>query len=191
MDIQYISKLLTTAQVSENFQIQTPNVIEACKKGRLTENEAVLTAVGWLIEPHGAARLWPKRVITIEIEVSKLLKGNFYPQNKFIDKVKDDVYEILSAERKKSCRFEDAENNFYIKFKDVTLIGYKSKDAENIFIKDICALKDITLLVSPRGLENEVYREVYQSRIEAQDRIDSFKDCDGWAKFENAIDEIS
>ena len=55
--IHDVEKLLTTAEVSEQFIIEQSNVLEACKRGRLTEDEAVATSIGWLDTPEGAARL--------------------------------------------------------------------------------------------------------------------------------------
>ncbi|WP_378956002.1 hypothetical protein [Pelosinus sp. sgz500959] len=54
-------KYLSAGQVAELYGINRSSVITACNKGRMNDNEAVNTVLGWLITPSGAERLWGDR----------------------------------------------------------------------------------------------------------------------------------
>jgi hypothetical protein len=191
MELNDIKKLLTTAEIAENFNVETTNVLEACKKKRLNENEAVETAVGWLITPEGAARLWNKRESIVDVMEQKL-KGKKWVRSMVLKYAEKAVLDGLGTERKRKCILSIyKKKHLSIQFKDKTLIVFNGSDKKNMFeVEAVSELKDTIILVSPRGLENEVYRETYPTKFEAQQRINSFENTDGWAKFENAIDNI-
>jgi hypothetical protein len=58
-------KFLSAGQVAEIYGINRSSVITACNKGRMNEDEAVNTVIGWLISPSGAERLWGNRIVEI------------------------------------------------------------------------------------------------------------------------------
>jgi hypothetical protein len=59
---QTIASWLSPKQVSDLYHIARQNVVMACKIGKFTENEAVKTSLGWLIDPDAANRLWQGRI---------------------------------------------------------------------------------------------------------------------------------
>lgn len=191
MELNDIKRLLTTAEVAENFNIETANVLEACKRKRLDEDEAVETAIGWLITPEGAARLWQKRVSIVD-EIAEKLKGKKWIRSMVLKYAEKDILDGLGTERKRKCILSmDEERHLTIQFKDITLVVYNGSEKKNMFeVEAVSELKDTVILVSPRGLNNEVYRETYPTKFEAQKRINSFENTGGWAKFENPIDNI-
>lgn len=184
-----VSKLLSTAAVSEQYSIATVNVLEACKKGRLTEDEAVLTSVGWLITPEGAARLWSHRN-TIERIVTDALMGKTWPKETAVEEAQKTILPLLSIERKRHFVLSmKRANKMLIEFKDKTLAVYSDADDDALFhVAHIEPIKKTTLYTCPRGREGEVYREIYDTPYEAEQRIHSFDDEPGWAKYANECD---
>ena len=184
--IHDVAKLLSTAAVSEQYSIATVNVLEACKKGRLTEDEAVLTSVGWLITPEGAARLWSHRT-TIESIVTDALMGKTWPEEKAVEEARKTILPLLSIERKRHFVITmKRAHKMLLEFKDKTLAVYSdAKDYASFHVAHVEHIEKMTLYTCPRGKEGEVYREIYDTPYEAEQRIRSFDDEPGWAKYEN------
>lgn len=60
--INEIKTWLSTVQTGKTYRLNKASVLTACKAGRFSEDEAVETAIGWLISPSGAERLWGYRL---------------------------------------------------------------------------------------------------------------------------------
>ena len=183
--IQDVSKLLSTAEVSEQFEIATTNVFTACINHRLTEDEAVETAVGWFITREGAERLWKPRQ-RIEDFLQEKFMGQTWPRDNLLQLATKEVRSVLTAERKRKCRFEllDADR-LQVEFKDKRVIFYNdSTDGHNFHVCSVSPVQETTIYTSPRGREDEVFRESYTTPYEAQKRIESFKYSNGWATLE-------
>ena len=181
--IQDVSKLLSTAEVSEQFEIATTNVFTACINHRLTEDEAVETAVGWFITREGAERLWKPRQ-RIEDFLQEKFMGQTWPRDNLLQLATKEVRSVLTAERKRKCRFELLDKNrLQVEFKDKRVIFYNdSTDGHSFHVCGVSPVQETTIYTSPRGREDEVFRESYSTPYEAQKRIDSFHGSDGWAK---------
>lgn len=61
MNPQEFKNWLSNTQVAEKYKLARQNVLLACKSNRFSEDEAVETSLGWLINPAGAERLWGDR----------------------------------------------------------------------------------------------------------------------------------
>lgn len=179
-----VAKLLSTAAVSEQYSVATVNVLDACKKGRLTEDEAVLTSVGWLITPEGAARLWSHRN-TIESTVTDALMGETWPKEQAVEEARQTIFPLLSIERKRHFVLSMKHaRKMLIEFKDKTLAVYSdAEDAASFHVAHVEPIEKTTLYTCPRGREGEVYREIYDTPYEAEQRIRSFDDEPGWSKY--------
>lgn len=182
--IHDVEKLLSTAEVSEQFIIEQSNILASCKRGRLSEDEAVETSVGWLITPDGAARLWQPRE-TIEDTIRKALQDKTWPTNDLEACIKETVIPLLSTERRRRCKITlMGPHKVILTFKDVSLAIYDDfADADKFHVAAVSPLKDTTIYSCPRGVENEIFRETYPTPYEAQQRIDSFKGQEDWARF--------
>jgi hypothetical protein len=190
--IEDVKKLLTTAEVAEKFQIEPTNVFAACKDNRLTEDEAVNTPRGWLITPDGAARLWKPRPSIVQ-ELSDHFVGKKWIWSMLASSAKKDIVSMLTTERKRKCviNINKDRTHFSVEFKDTTVYFYNVSDKKNMFeVGAVSEAKETSILVSPRGLDDEVYKETYPSLYEAQKRIDSFAEGNGWAKLESNEDSI-
>ena len=190
--IQDLNKLLSTAEVSEQFEIATTNVFSACINHRLTENEAVETAVGWFITREGAERLWKPRQ-SIENFLEENFMGKTWPRENLLQQATKEVRAILTAERKRKCRFEllDADR-LQVEFKDKRVIFYNdSTDGHSFHVCSVSPVQETAIYTSPRGREDEVFRESYSTPYEAQQRIDSFQDSEGWAKLADESQQYS
>ena len=185
-----VAKLLSTAAVSEQYSVATVNVLDACKKGRLTEDEAVLTSVGWLITPEGAARLWSHRN-TIESTVTDALMGKTWPKEQAVEEARQTILPLLSIERKRHFVLSMKHaRKMLIEFKDKTLAVYSdAEDDASFHVAHVEPIEKTTLYTCPRGREGEVYREIYDTTYEAEQRIRSFDDEPGWAKYANECNE--
>ena len=185
--IQDVSKLLSTAEVSEQFEIATTNVFTACINHRLTEDEAVETAVGWFITREGAERLWKPRQFIEDFLRDKFM-GKTWPREDLLNTASKEIRAELTTERKRKCRFEllDADR-LQVEFKDKRVIFYNdSTDGHSFHVCSVSPVQETTIYTSPRGREDEVFRESYSTPYEAQQRIDSFQDSEGWAKPANS-----
>lgn len=122
--IHDVEKLLSTAEVSEQYIIEQSAVLTSCKRGRLSEDEAVETSVGWLITPEGAARLWLPRE-SIEDIIRRALQGKTWPVNDLENCIKETVKPLLGTERRRRCKItlRDAKK-VSLTFKDMSLIIY-------------------------------------------------------------------
>jgi|GEM_PF-2689823 hypothetical protein len=181
--IQDVSKLLSTAEVSEQYEVATTNVFSACVKHRLTEDEAVETAVGWFITREGAERLWKPRQFIEDFLRDKFM-GKTWPREDLLQLATKEVRAVLTAERKRKCRLEllDADR-LQVEFKDKRVIFYNdSTDGHNFHISDVSPVQETFIYTSPRGRKDEVFRESYPTPYEAQQRIDSFHGSKGWAE---------
>ena len=189
--IHDVAKLLRTAEVAEQFCIETSNVLEACKSGRLTEDEAVLTSVGWLITPDGAARLWPRRP-TIESTLRDALVGKTWPMAQLVDAAKEDILPLIGTERKRHLVLTIANaRKLLVEFKDKTVVFYSdAEDAATFHVAHVAPIELTSIYVSPRGIDGEVYRETYDTPYEAEQRIHSFDDAPGWAKIVTKSEQI-
>ena len=190
--IQDLNKLLSTAEVSEQFEIATTNVFSACINHRLTEDEAVKTAVGWFITREGAKRLWKPRQ-SIEDFLNENFLGHTWPREDLLNTASKEVRAVLTAERKRKCRFTllDA-NRLQVEFKDKRVIFYNnSTDVHSFHISGISPVQETTIYTSPRGRKDEVFRESYHTPYEAQQRIDSFHGSEGWAELAEKSNEYS
>ena len=187
--IHDVAKLLRTAEVAEQFCIETSNVLEACKSGRLTEDEAVLTSVGWLITPDGAARLWPRRP-TIESTLRDALVGKTWPMAQLVDAAKEDILPLIGTERKRHLVLTIANaRKLLVEFKDKTVVFYSdAEDAATFHVAHVASIEPTSVYVCPRGIADEVYQETYATPYEAEQRIRSFDDEPGWAKYANECD---
>lgn len=182
--IHDVEKLLSTAEVSEQYIIEQSNVLESCKRGRFTEDEAVETSVGWLITPEGAARLWQPRE-TIEDTIRKALQDKTWPTNDLEAGIKETVIPLLSTERRRRCKITlMGPHKVILTFKDVSLAIYDdSADADKFHVAAVSPIKDTIIYSCPRGIETEIFRETYPTPYEAEQRISSFKGEQGWARF--------
>ena len=189
--IHDVAKLLGTAEVAEQFCIETSNVLEACKSGRLTEDEAVLTSVGWLITPDGAARLWPRRP-TIESTLRDALVGKTWPMAQLVDAAKEDILPLIGTERKRHLVLTIANaRKLLVEFKDKTVVFYSdAEDAATFHVAHVAPIELTSIYVCPRGIDGEVYRETYDTPYEAEQRIHSFDDAPGWAKIVTKSEQI-
>lgn len=181
--IQDVSKLLSTAEVSEQFEVATTNVFSACVKHRLTEDEAVETAVGWFITREGAERLWKPRQFIEDFLRDKFI-GKTWPREDLLNTASKEIRADLTTERKRKCRFEllDADR-LQVEFKDKRVIFYNdSTDGHSFHISGVSPVQETFIYTSPRGRKDEVFREAYPTPYEAQQRIDSFHGSDGWAE---------
>ncbi|MGQ9699376.1 MAG: hypothetical protein ACUVRO_15455, partial [Armatimonadota bacterium] len=61
LDVIRSGHLLTASQVAHEYGLTKRAVTMAANEGKLTEHEAVLTPLGWLISRAGAERLWGRR----------------------------------------------------------------------------------------------------------------------------------
>ena len=157
--IHDVAKLLRTAEVAEQFCIETSNVLDACKSGRLTEDEAVLTSVGWLITPDGAARLWPRRP-TIESTLRDALVGKTWPMAQLVDAAKEDILPLIGTERKRHLVLTIANaRKLLVEFKDKTVVFYSdAEDAATFHVAHVAPIELTSIYVCPRGIDGEVYR---------------------------------
>lgn len=190
--IQDVSKLLSTAEVSEQFEVATTNVFSACVKHRLTEDEAVETAVGWFITREGAERLWKPRQFIEDFLRDKFI-GKTWPREDLLNTASKEIRADLTTERKRKCRFEllDADR-LQVEFKDKRVIFYNdSTDGHSFHVCSVSPVQETTIYTSPRGREDEVFRESYSTPYEAQQRIDSFQDSEGWAKLADESPQYS
>ena len=189
--IHDVAKLLRTAEVAEQFCIETSNVLEACKSGRLTEDEAVLTSVGWLITPDGAARLWPRRP-TIESTLRDALVGKTWPMAQLVDAAKADILPLIGTERKRHLVLTIANaRKLLVEFKDKTVVFYSdAADNTTFHVAHVAPIEPTSIYVCPRGIDGEVYRETYDTPYEAEQRIHSFDDAPGWAKIVTKSEQI-
>ena len=181
--IQDVSKLLSTAEVSEQFEVATTNVFSACVKHRLTEDEAVETAVGWFITREGAERLWKPRQFIEDFLRDKFM-GKTWPREDLLNTASKEIRADLTAERKRKCRIDllDADR-LQVEFKDKRVIFYNdSNDDHSFHISGVSPVQETFIYTSPRGRKDEVFREAYPTPYEAQQRIDSFHGSDGWAE---------
>lgn len=181
--IQDFYKLLSTAEVSEQYEIATNNVLYACLNHRLTKDEAVETAVGWYITREGAERLW-KRRRTIADDLRDEFQGKEWPRDNILKQAAKEIRAILTVERKRKCRIEllDADR-LQVEFKDVRVIFYNdSNDGHTFHIGEVSPIQETIIYSSPRGRKDEIFRESYPTPYEAQKRIESFAGSDGWAE---------
>ena len=185
--IHDIEKLLSTAEVSEQFIIEQSKVLEACTSGRFTKDEAVETSIGWLITPEGAARLWQPRE-SIEDMIRKALTGKSWPADSVEKGIKETVKPLLSTERRRRCKVtQENPSKVVITFKDVSLAAYADPaDTGQFRVIAVSPLKDTVIYSCPRGIKNEIFRETYPTPYEAQQRIDSFQGQEGWAQYPEA-----
>ena len=193
--IQDVSKLLSTAEVSEQFEVATTNVFSACVKHRLTEDEAVETAVGWFITREGAERLWKPRQFIEDFLRDKFI-GKTWPREDLLNTASKEIRADLTTERKRKCRFEllDADR-LQVEFKDKRVIFYNdSTDGHSFHISGVSPVQETVIYTSPRGRKDEVFRESYPTPYEAKRRIDSFQGSEGWAtlkdEYTNSIKPI-
>ncbi len=182
--IHDVEKLLSTAEVSEQYIIEQSNVLESCKRGRFTEDEAVETSVGWLITPEGAARLWQPRE-SIEDTIRKALMGKSWPANDVENGIKETVKPLLGTERRRRCKITlESHSKAVMTFKDMSLATYADPvDHEHFRVIAVSPLKNTIIYSCPRGIKDEIFRETYPTPYEAQQRIDSFKGQVGWANY--------
>ena len=182
--IHDVEKLLSTAEVSEQHIIEQSNVLESCKRGRFTEDEAVETSVGWLITPEGAARLWQPRE-SIEDTIRKALMGKSWPTGDVENGIRETVKPLLGTERRRRCKItQESPYKAVMTFKDMSLVAYADPaDHEHFRVIAVSPLKDTIIYSCPRGIKDEIFRETYPTPYEAQQRIDSFKGQVGWASY--------
>lgn len=185
--IHDVEKLLSTAEVSEQYIIEQSNVLESCKRGRFTEDEAVETSVGWLITPEGAARLWQPRE-SIEDTIRKALMGKSWLIGDVETGIRETVKPLLGTERRRRCKVtQENPSKVVITFKDVSLAAYADPaDTGQFRVIAVSPLKDTVIYSCPRGIKNEIFRETYPTPYEAQQRIDSFQGQEGWAQYPEA-----
>lgn len=181
--IHDVAKLLGTAEVAEQYDIETANVLEACKAGRFSEDEAVLTSIGWLITPEGAARLWPRRS-TIEHILAERLTGATWSAGDLLQAAERAILPLIGTERKRHCVIRQVSAiKLRVEFKDKTLAIYSDAPAGEAFhVAHVAPLQPTTIYTCPRGCADEVYRETYDTPYEAEARIRSFDHEPGWAK---------
>lgn len=191
-NVHDVEKLLSTAEVSEQYIIEQSNVLASCKRGRLSEDEAVETSVGWLITPEGAARLWQPRE-TIEDTISKALQDKTWPVNDLEACIKETVTPLLGTERRRRCKITlMGPHKATITFKDMSLAIYDdSTDADKFHVTAVSPVKDTIIYSCPRGIETEIFRETYPTPYEAEQRIASFAGQQGWAKFPDPLRPLS
>lgn len=62
MHPQELKTWLSCGQVADTYKLNRRNVNDTCNKAKFTEGEAVNTALGWLISPEAAKRVWGYRI---------------------------------------------------------------------------------------------------------------------------------
>lgn len=185
--IHDLEKCLTTGEVSEQYEVQMLNVYNACINHRLTDAECVETKLGWFITPDGAARLWKPRK-TIDKILAEKLTGAKWKRAELLAAAEKDIRQHVGATRRRKgatvVTVSEDNTQVHIRFLDISVIIYDATpDSDTFTVEAICPVEDVAILVSPRGLENEVYREAYPTKYEAERRIKSFAGTDGWAKY--------
>ena len=119
--------------------------------------------------------------------------GQTWPRDNLLQLATKEVRSVLTAERKRKCHFEllDADR-LQVEFKDKRVIFYNdSTDGHSFHVCGVSPVQETTIYTSPRGRDNEVFRESYSTPYEAQQRIDSFQDSEGWAKLADESQQYS
>lgn len=62
MKLQELRDYLSPGDCAKKYLIARQSVTDACNKRKFSDDEAVLTSLGWLIAPQAAKNVWGYRI---------------------------------------------------------------------------------------------------------------------------------